>query len=57
MGELLTRTPRRFDPLNDLLLKDIKLRSTMVGKEKVFFLAVRLKSTKVREKNWERIVT
>ena len=51
MGELLTRTPRRFDPLNDLLLKDIKLRSTMVGKEKVFFLAVRLKSTKVRGKN------
>ena len=51
MGELLTKNARRFDPLNDLLLKDIRLRSTMVGREKVYFLGVRLKSTKVGDEN------
>ena len=56
MGELLTKNPRRFDPLNDLLLRDIRLRSTMVGREKVYFLGVRLKSTKVGHDNLGLVV-
>ena len=47
LGELLTHTPRKYDPLNDLLLGEIKLKKAKVGNETVHFLAVKLKSTKV----------
>ncbi len=47
LGELLTPTPRKYDPLNDLLLGEIKLKKATVGNETVHFLMVKLKSTKV----------
>ena len=46
MGEVLTKTPRKFDELNDLLMEDVRVRKAKVGSEEVTFLAVRLKSTK-----------
>ena len=46
MGELLTKTSRKFDSMNDLLAEDVKLKKTNIKGETVRFLTVRLKSTK-----------
>ena len=47
MGELLTKTSRKFDSMNDLLAEDVKLKKTVIKGETVHFLALRLKSTKI----------
>ena len=47
MGELLTKTSRKFDSMNDLLVEDVKLKKTEIKGEAVHFLVIRLKSTKI----------
>ena len=49
MGELLTKTSRKFDSMNDLLAEDVKLKKTVIKGETVHFLALRLKSTKIAQ--------
>ena len=50
MGEVLCRSNRKYDSENDLLLQDVKVKSTTVHGEKVEFITVRLKSTKTCRK-------
>ena len=46
MGELLTKTSRKFDSMNDLLAEDVRLKKTVINGETIHFLTVKLKSTK-----------
>ena len=47
MGEVLTKTSRKFDSMNDLLAEDVKLKKTVIKGETIHFLTVKLKSTKI----------
>ena len=47
MGEVLTKTSRKFDSMNDLLAGDVKLKKTVIKGETIHFLTIKLKSTKI----------